>query len=66
MLDENNKGFLSKEDFSKISDGSYTTAFVDRLFEIYVAKKGTQMSYDEFIIFQIAQEHLAVFSCKFN
>lgn len=59
-LDENNKGFLTKENFSKISDGAYTTAFIDRLFEVHVTQKGQEMSYDEFIIFQIAQEHLAV------
>lgn len=58
-LDENNKGFLTKENFSKISDGAYTTAFIDRLFEVHVTQKGQEMSYDEFIIFQIAQEHLA-------
>lgn len=61
MLDEDGKGFITKENFSRISDGAYTVAFIDRLFEVHVAKKGLEMSYDEFVIFQIAQEHLAVY-----
>ncbi|KAI1707555.1 EF-hand domain pair domain-containing protein [Ditylenchus destructor] len=59
MLDDDEKGYLTKSDFSKVNDNAYTPACVDRFFEVHVANRGEKMSYEEFVIFMIAQNHLA-------
>lgn len=60
MFDTRQKNYLDKEDFKRVQNGSFTSVFIERLFETHVANCGLKMSYEEFVIFQIAYNHLAV------
>ncbi|KAF7638953.1 hypothetical protein Mgra_00001477 [Meloidogyne graminicola] len=59
MFDTRQKNYLDKEDFKRVQNGSFTSVFIERLFETHVANCGLKMSYEEFVIFQIAYNHLA-------
>uniref|UniRef100_A0A1I8AYH4 EF-hand domain-containing protein n=1 Tax=Meloidogyne hapla TaxID=6305 RepID=A0A1I8AYH4_MELHA len=59
MFDTRQKNYLDKEDFKRVQNGSFTSIFIERLFETHVANGGLKMSYEEFVIFQIAYNHLA-------
>uniref|UniRef100_A0A915D3L1 EF-hand domain-containing protein n=1 Tax=Ditylenchus dipsaci TaxID=166011 RepID=A0A915D3L1_9BILA len=59
MLDASKEGKLSREDFSRINDGAFTPVFVNRLFQVHVASRSNKMSFEEYVIFEIAQNHLA-------
>jgi len=60
MFDTRQKNYLDKEDFKRVQNGSFTSVFIERLFETHVSNGGSKMSYEEFVIFQIAYNHLAV------
>lgn len=62
MYDLKQKNYLDKDDLKRIQNDSngFTPTFINRLFETHVTNDGEKMSYEEFVIFQIAYNHLAV------
>jgi hypothetical protein len=47
------------------SETGFLQAFVQRVFEVHVAKAAVGMTYEEFVLFEIAYGHLTVFPSKF-
>lgn len=59
-LDEDDKGCLSLNDFSKNFKSGFTQSFTKRFFEVYVVHNGSEMTFGEYVFFEIAQNHLSV------
>jgi len=59
MYDEGAKNYLVKKDFSRVDEGGFTSAFVDRLFDTHVSHRGENMFFSEFVAFMIARDHMS-------
>lgn len=60
-MDVDNRGYLTINDVDVLREQGFTITFVERLFETHASLDGNHMIYNDFLIYQIAENHMTVF-----